>query len=211
MRKRGPNPLTKCQKNSEVRLAVTVTNVTLSSNGYAATATVTAPGPTYLITPSAPVFSVGSAGNYSITYVSGTLTVNPRPLTIMALNSSKPCGLGIAFFLPAFTVGATTTTPLAGLVNGDMISGISEDSDGAAATATVTSPGPNYALIPINASFLGGTAVAGAKTQVLAAQAALDWLATALSVYATTASLGGNAGHAATPCQTKKCTWRICP
>jgi hypothetical protein len=104
---------------------------------------------------------MGSASNYSITYVSGTLTVNPRPLTITASNISKPYGLGIVFFLPAFTVGATTTTPPAGLVNGDAIFGISEASDGGLATATVTSPGPNYALIPSNAGFFGGAAVAG--------------------------------------------------
>jgi hypothetical protein len=96
----------------------TVTSVTLSSNGYAATATVTTPGPNYPITPSAPVFSVGSAGNYSITYVSGTLTVNPRPLTITAFNTSKTYGQFLVFFErpvrlgpPTFSVGATTTTP----------------------------------------------------------------------------------------------------
>jgi len=96
----------------------TVTSVTLSSNGYAATATVTTPGPNYAITPSAPVFSLGSASNYSITYVSGTLTVNPRPLTITAFNTSKTYGQFLVFFErpvrlgpPTFSVGATTTTP----------------------------------------------------------------------------------------------------
>jgi hypothetical protein len=61
----------------------TVSGVTLNSSGYAASATVTSPGPTYTITPSAPVFSAGSAGNYSISYDTGTLTVTPATLTIL--------------------------------------------------------------------------------------------------------------------------------
>jgi subtilase family serine protease len=134
----------------------TISSVTLASSGYAATANVTSPGPNYTITPSALVFSAGSASNYAITYVTGTLTVNPRPLTITAGNQSKTYGQTFIFLQPPFSVGATTTTPPAGLVNGDSVIGISESSDGAAATATVTSPGPNYALIPSNAEFFGG-------------------------------------------------------
>src|SRR5437867_10749929 len=56
----------------------TVTSVTLTSAGAAGTATVTAPGPTYAITPSA---AVGSGlGNYTISYHNASvgLTVNPK-------------------------------------------------------------------------------------------------------------------------------------
>lgn len=50
---------------------------------YAATATATAiAGTTHLITPSAALFATGSAGNYTITYISGTLTIEKASQTI---------------------------------------------------------------------------------------------------------------------------------
>src|SRR5260370_48018 len=65
----------------------TVTSVTLTSTGAAVTATVTSPGPSYAITPSA---AVGTGlGNYTLKYVNGTLTVNQRPATVKADNQSK--------------------------------------------------------------------------------------------------------------------------
>ena len=52
-------------------------------------------GGTYAIVPSA---ATGSGlGNYTITYVNGTLTVNPAPLTITANNDSKTYGTLKAF------------------------------------------------------------------------------------------------------------------
>ena len=60
-------------KNSD-----TVTSVTLTSAGAAATATVG--GSPYSIVPNA---AVGSGlGNYNVKYANGTLTVNPAPLSI---------------------------------------------------------------------------------------------------------------------------------
>ena len=56
----------------------TITGVTLTSTGVAPTVGVGA----YDIVPSAA--SGSSAGNYAITYLKGTLTVNPAPLTIIA-------------------------------------------------------------------------------------------------------------------------------
>ena len=51
-------------------------------------ATFTSPGPTYGIVASA---ATGSGlGNYSITYVNGTLTVNARALTVTANTLLKP-------------------------------------------------------------------------------------------------------------------------
>ena len=47
---------------------------------------------TYAITPSNPVFSVGSVSNYEITYNSGTFTINPSPLVITANNASRYYG-----------------------------------------------------------------------------------------------------------------------
>jgi len=66
----------------------TISGVTLTSAGAAATANVGA----YAITPSNAVFSIGSASNYSITYVNGVLTVTPRAISISASAASKVYG-----------------------------------------------------------------------------------------------------------------------
>ncbi|MDD5471432.1 MAG: YDG domain-containing protein, partial [Sideroxydans sp.] len=55
-----------------------ISSVTLTSSGAVNTANVGS----YAITPSNAVFSVGSAGNYDITYVNGILTVTPKALSI---------------------------------------------------------------------------------------------------------------------------------
>ena len=54
-----------------------ISDVTLTSTGAASTAN----AGTYAIVPSNAVFSVGSPSNYTISYVNGTLTVNPAVLT----------------------------------------------------------------------------------------------------------------------------------
>ena len=90
-----------------------MSSITLSSGGYAASATFTAPGPDYTVTPSA---AVGTGlGNYTIGYANGNLHVNQATLTITATNRSK------AF---AATYTPDTTPPSAdfnvvGLVNSD--------------------------------------------------------------------------------------------
>ena len=89
----------------------TIATVTLTSAGAAATATVTAPGPTYPIAPSAAVFGTGNASNYSISYVDGTLTVNPRPATVAADPKSKTYG----------DDNPTLTATVTGTVNGDVL------------------------------------------------------------------------------------------
>ena len=62
----------------------------LSSTGAANTATVTAPGPTYsIVAGPAVTFSVGTAGNYNISFVNGTLTVTQAPLQLAANSFSK--------------------------------------------------------------------------------------------------------------------------
>ena len=67
-----------------------VTSVTLTSAGAAATATFTSPGPDYNIVPSA---AVGTGlDNYTIHYHYGTLHVNQAALTITATNVSKTYG-----------------------------------------------------------------------------------------------------------------------
>ena len=101
----------------------TITGVTETSTGAAASATVG----TYNIVPSA---ATGNRlSNYTIGYVNGRLTVNPATLTITANNDSKTYGT-----LKTFSSTAFTET---GLVNGDTITGVTETSTGAAASATV--------------------------------------------------------------------------
>ena len=113
-------------KNGDV-----VASVTLTSGGYAATATVA--GSPYTITPSAAVFTPAVAsGNYAITYHSGQFTVNPAPLDITATNESKTYG-------DTFTPNGTTqfSTGSGQLKNSDVVASVTLTSTGYAATATV--------------------------------------------------------------------------
>ncbi|HEX5887063.1 MAG TPA: MBG domain-containing protein, partial [Pyrinomonadaceae bacterium] len=115
-----------------------VDSITLTSSGAAATATVA--GSPYAIIPSA---AVGTGlGNYNISYVNGSLTVDPRPLTITATNKTKTYGDTIVFdeTTPStdFTVGA--------MVNGDNVTSITLTSAGAAAGAPVL--GSPYSIVP---------------------------------------------------------------
>src|SRR5206468_7736589 len=105
----------------------TVTSVTLTSTGAGATAAVGG----YAIVPSAAVFGVGVASNYSITYTNGTLTVNAAALTITANNQSKTYGAALTLGGTAFTTG--------GLVNGDTVTSVTLTSTGADASAAVGS------------------------------------------------------------------------
>ena len=113
----------------------TVTDVTLSSTGAAASATVA--GSPY------PILISGALGsglaNYDITYENAELTVDPKALTISATDQSKTYGSLFVF---------DTTTPSAhftvvGLVNTDTVTDVTLSSTGAAASATVAgSPYP---------------------------------------------------------------------
>lgn len=67
----------------------TIGSVTLAANGGTAA---TDAATTYTITPSAATGGTFTAGNYSITYATGTLTVNPKALTITANDVTKPFG-----------------------------------------------------------------------------------------------------------------------
>ncbi len=103
----------------------TITGVTETSTGAPVSATVG----TYNIVPSA---AVGTGlGNYTIGYVNGTLTVNPATLTITANNDSKTYGTLKTFGGTAFTETGLVTA------NGDTITGVTETSTGAPASATV--------------------------------------------------------------------------
>src|SRR5439155_12116185 len=112
----------------------TVTSVTLTSAGAAATAPVS--GSPYDIVPSV---AVGTAlGNYTSRYVNGKLTVDPVSLTITASNRTKNYGVAVTF-------AGTEFTP-SGLLNNDTVTSVTLTSAGAAATAPVS--GSPYDIVP---------------------------------------------------------------
>ena len=98
--------------------------MTETSTGAAATATVG----TYPIVPSAATCATGLS-NYTISYVNGTLTVNPAALTITANNASKT--YGHAEDLQQHRVHDNRPGQRR------HVSSVTETSTGAAATATV--------------------------------------------------------------------------
>ncbi len=127
----------------------TLGQVALSSAGVGTAASVGS----YGITASAA--SGTGLSNYDITYVGGTLVVNPAALTITAANASKTYG----------TAAGLTGFSTSGLLNGDSISSVSLSSAGSGTTASVGNYGitasgaagtgvSNYAI-----TYVGGTLV----------------------------------------------------
>jgi hypothetical protein len=127
----------------------TVTTVTLTSAGAAATATFMSPGPDYPLVSSA---AVGTGlDNYNIHYHNGTFHVNQAALTITATNVSKTYG-------NVYTPDTTTPSSdfsVSGLVNSDTVASVALSSTGYPATATYTSPGPDYTVTPSAAAGTG--------------------------------------------------------
>lgn len=118
-----------------------VTSATLNSIGAVSSTTVE--GSPYGIALSG---AVGSGlENYNITYVNGSLTVNPAVLNIAAKNLSKTYGQTFIF--------AGTEFVATGLVNGDSITSVTLTSPGSVATASVL--GSPYTIIPTAASGIG--------------------------------------------------------
>ena len=127
----------------------TVTSVTLTSAGAAATAT--AAGSPYAITPSS---AVGSGlGNYTITYVTGQLTVNKAPLTITANSQTIVAGQS----LPALTVSYS------GFVNGDASASLTPPPT-LSTTASPGSPAGTYPITVVGASSPNYTITSVAST-----------------------------------------------
>jgi len=122
--------------------------VTLTSSGAVATAGVA--GSPYTIVPSAATGGSFAAGNYSITYANGSLSVSPAPLSITAKNTSLTYGQ---------TLPATTTNfDAVGLKNSETVGSVSQTS-----TATATSPAGTTAGITVS-NATGGTFDAGNYT-----------------------------------------------
>ncbi len=116
-----------------------ISGVTLASLGAMASAEVA--GSPYAITASN---AIGTRlSNYSISYVSGGLTVTPRALTITASDQSKTYGDTANLGSTAFSQSGLVTA------NGDSISSVTLASLGAAASAGVA--GSPYAITGSNA------------------------------------------------------------
>ena len=116
----------------------------VTNNGGAATADVGS----YTITASSPTGGTFSASNYSITYDTGTLTVNTAALTITANAQSKTYGQTLTF-----GAGSTHFTS-SGLQNSETIGSVTlaVTNNGGAATAAA---GGSYTITASAAT--GGT------------------------------------------------------
>jgi len=114
-----------------------VSSVTLTSDGASATGSAGA----HNIVPSA---AVGSGlGNYTINYVNGTLTVDPKAATVTASDESKTYG--------NVQTPAGTEFTMSGFINGDSVSNVTLTSAGFAASA----PTNSYAITPSAATGSG--------------------------------------------------------
>ena len=101
----------------------------------------------YSLTPSGVTFSKGSAANYTITYVDGTLTITPRPITVKANNVSRVYG-------DANPSSGIISLTKGNLVGTDAIGGTADLSS----EAVVTSSVGNYSLTPSGVIFTNGNA-----------------------------------------------------
>jgi hypothetical protein len=93
----------------------TIGSVTLSSAGAVSSAN----AGSYAITPSNAVFSVGSADNYSISYVDGTLTVTPRSITLTAPSLTRTYNGTTTYTATTAQLAAFTSALVAGDVVND--------------------------------------------------------------------------------------------
>ena len=141
----GQTPTLSAFTSSGLQNGETIGSVTQTSAGMAGTASVA--GSPYAVVPSAATGGTFSAGNYFITYVNGSLTNAPAPLTVTANNASKIYG-------QTPTLSAFTSS---GLQNGETIGSVTQTSAGMARTASVA--GSPYAVVPSAAT--GGTFSAG--------------------------------------------------
>ena len=113
-----------------------VTNGDNITDTFSCSATTASAVGTYAIVPGT---AIGvDLTNYAITYVNGSLTVNPAALTVTANNRSKSYGQAVTF--------AGTGFIATGLVNGDSVTKVTLISAGTSASASVV--GSPYTIVP---------------------------------------------------------------
>ncbi len=120
-----------------------VTNGDDITTTFSCNATAASPVGVYEIVPDAAVGT--TLTNYAVTYVEGTLIVNPAALTITANNQTKTYHQSITFGGTEFTI--------AGLLNNDTVNSVTLTSPGAPAAATAS--GSPYPIIPSAAQGFG--------------------------------------------------------
>ena len=96
-----------------------ISTVSLSYTNSGNTETASVANSPYIISPSAPIFSIGLSSNYSISYLSNNLTVSAAVLSITADNTNKPFGTTLLS-----TVSGATTFSSIGLKNGETIGSV---------------------------------------------------------------------------------------
>ncbi|UAY52834.1 MBG domain-containing protein [Ferruginibacter albus] len=134
-------------QNSDV-----VNGATLGYSGSPAGNLATAAVASYTITPSAATFSTGLSSNYTITYNTGTLTVNKAGLTITASAQSKTYGATVS------TTGVLSTTfTVSGLQNSDAVNGATLGYNGSPAGNLTTASVGSYTITPSAATFSTGS------------------------------------------------------
>src|SRR5438093_3741253 len=69
--------------------------------------------------------------------------MDPKNASVTANNANKTYGQTVTFAGTEFTAS--------GFINSDNVTSVTLTSAGAAATATVTAPGPDYSIVPSNA------------------------------------------------------------
>ncbi|TCC89600.1 T9SS type B sorting domain-containing protein [Pedobacter hiemivivus] len=144
----------------------TVTLVTLTSTGAAATATVA--GSTYPIIASAPIGT--GLDNYAIAYVNGALTVSQKALVVVNVDRSKAYG--------DVLTNTDFTGSITGIQNGDNIT-LTRSSTGAVAAATSGSTYPIIATLADPDSKLSNYAVSNPNGTLTVTQKALTITANA--------------------------------
>ena len=116
-------------------------------NASLASATTTASnaGQSYALTPVNATFTSGNAGNYSITYVDGTLTITPRPITLKPEDLSRTYG-------SANPGNAQFVLGSGSLVNGDSL----KTTTVSTSATTTSNAGQTFALTSGAAEFASG-------------------------------------------------------
>ncbi|MFC5193161.1 YDG domain-containing protein [Algoriphagus aquatilis] len=178
-----------------------VTGVTLSYEGSPAGNLATASVGTYAISPSSAVFSSGSADNYTISYVSGTLAVNPASLTVAAVAKTKAFGSTLS---TAGVLGTDFT--VIGLQNSDAVSGATLSFSGSPAGNLSNAALGTYTITPsalvlssgsssnytINYTTAVLTVVAGAPVKLVVSTIANQTAGAAFSVTVQAQDAGDN-------------------
>ncbi len=130
-----------------------VGSVTLAVNNNGGVGTATVSGSPYTITPSAATGGTFLAGNYAITYATGSLTVSTAALTVTALAQTKVYGQTMVFG------GGGTQFTSSTLQNGETIGSVTLAVTGNGGAATAAVSGSPYTITASAAT--GGTFSAG--------------------------------------------------